>query len=44
MNTKIKEAIQVLKCFPVENRTYWILNYKGLSDNEKGFLLVYFNL
>lgn len=44
MTTKIKKAIEVLKCFDGKNKIYWIANYKGLTDSEKGFLLVYFNL
>ena len=41
LTKRIREAIEVLRGFSKESQVYWIHNYKGLSDSEKGFLILW---
>ena len=40
-NRKITEAIQMLKCFNTVEAIYFWINKMGLSNSEKGFILLY---
>jgi len=41
-NQKLREAVDVLKCFEKNGRNYWVKAME-LSNAEKGYALVYAN-